>query len=120
MGVKMNDLERYKDVTAIVEVTSYEALCLWEKWHQQKGYTWEESRSGPLITVGHINERPVCIAPLVHVVNGKHIMFLEATSALVDWNMIEDWLRENVPSACTNNGTYLNKENAQNFHNLVH
>lgn len=124
----MNDLERYKDVTAIVEVTSYETLCLWEKWHQQRGYTWEESRSGPLITVGYINNtdsppRPVCIAPLVHIVNGRSIMFLEATSAVVDWDMIETWLRENVPSACTRKGggnLHLNKETAQNFHCLVH
>ena len=116
----MNDIERYKDVTGIVEVTSYESFMLWKQWHQQKDYTWKESLSGPLITVGYIDGRPVCIAPLVHVVNGRSIMFVEATSELVDWKMIEDWLVENVPSACTRNGKYLNKENAQNFHCLVH
>lgn len=119
----MNALERYKDVTVIVEATSYETLCLWEKWHQQKGYTWIQDMSGPLITVGWIQDRPVCIAPLVHIVNGRHIMFVEATSTLVDWDMIEYWLKENVPNACTRKGggnLHLNKENAQNFHCLVH
>ena len=117
----MNDLERYKDVTAIVEVTSYETSCLWEKWHQQKGYTWVQDMSGPLITVGWIQDRPVYIAPLVHIVNGRHIMFVETTSSLVDWDMIEYWLKENVPCARTRHeGKYLNKETAQNFHNLVH
>jgi len=114
----MNDVERYKDVTAIVEATSYESMCLWEKWHQQKGHTWIQSTGGPLITVGYINERPVCIAPMVHTVNGRQIMFLEATSELVDWKMIEDWLFKNVINA--RNGTTVNKVDAQNFHNIVH
>lgn len=119
----MTDLELYKDVTAIVEVTRYEVLCLWEKWHDQKGYTWVSSTGGPLITVGHINDRPICIAPIVQIVNGKHIMFLETTSTLVDWDMIEEWLKENCPNASTRKGggnLHLNKENANNFHCLVH
>lgn len=114
----MTDKERYKDVTAIVEVTSYESLCLWQYWHQKKGYTWIESNHGPIITVGSIENRPVCIAPMIHVVNGRHIMFLEATSILVDWKMIEDWLFDNVVNA--RNGTTVNKVDAQNFHCIVH
>lgn len=113
-------MNEYADVTGIVEATSFETLCLWEKWHQQKGYTWTESTRGPLITIGQIDSRPICIAPLIHVVNGRKIMFLETTSQVVDWAMIEDWLTKNVPSACTTNGKYLNIVSAQNFHTLVH
>lgn len=108
----------YEDVVGIVEATSFESLCLWEKWHQQKGYTWIESRSGPLITVGYVSDgRPVCIAPLIHVVNGKKLMFVETTSLVVDWDMIDEWLYENVPNA--RKGKFLNKETAKNFHCLV-
>lgn len=114
------DIERYAGVESVVEVTSYEALILWEKWHQQKGYSWIEDNSGPLITVGSIGTRPVCIAPLVHVVNGRKIMFVEATSILVDWCMIHEWLHDNVPTARIPGTELIKCANAQNFHTLVH
>ncbi|MNY45814.1 hypothetical protein D3C86_1809450 [compost metagenome] len=72
-----------------------------------------------MITVGMIDGRPVCIAPLVHVVNGRKLMFVEATSQLVDWKLIDDWLYTNVPNA-RRNGLYINKVSANNFHNVVH
>lgn len=111
----MND---YSDVVGIVESTSFESMCLWEKWHQQRGHTWVASTSGPLITVGYLDGKPVGIAPLVHEVNGKKIMFVEPTSLVVDWGMIDDWLRENVPNA--RKGDFLNKQRAMNFHCLIH
>ena len=115
-----SDVERYANVESIVEVTSFETLCLWEKWHQQKGYTWIQDMSGPLITVGSIGTRPVCIAPLVHVVNGRNIMFVEVTSNVVDYSMIYEWLYENVPSARIDGTVLVNVVDAQNFHNVVH
>ena len=110
-------MSEYPDVVGIVEVTNYESLCLWQEYHQKLGYTWEESRSGPIITVGHIDSHPVAIAPLVHVVNGKKILFVEATSVVVSWKLIDDWLYENCPKA--RNGTYLNKRDAMNFFSLI-
>lgn len=109
----------YQGVVGVVEVTGYESFKLWEEFHKNRGVSWEEQRSGPLITVGKLDKRPVCIAPLVHTVNGKKIMFLEATSVLVDWNMIEKWLRINLPESAFN-GTQLNKVDPINFASLIY
>ena len=111
----------YKDVHGIVEANSFESLELWKYWHQEKGYTWVQNNHGWLVKVGEIIKgKEVWISPLAHIVNGRKILFVDATSSVVDWNMIEDYLKENVPSAVTRNKIYLNKENAMNFHCLVH
>lgn len=72
-----------------------------------------------VVKVGQIGDKEVWISPLAHIVNGRKILFVDATSSLVDWNMIEEYLKKNVPSAVKENG-YLNKQNAMNFHCLVH
>ena len=107
----------FDNVFAIVEVTSFEMLCLWQEWHQKRNYSWDENNRGQLITVGYIDSRPIAISVLIHKVNEREILFIEATSQLVDWKMIENWLYENVPSA--RNGTSLNKWDAGNFHCVV-
>ncbi len=114
----MRDDLDFTDVVGVVEATRYEELRLYEKYHIEKGYSWEQQRSGQLVTVGRLLDRPICIAPMVHTINGKRILFVEATSALVDWQMIEEWLIKNLPSSAFN-GKYLNMTNACNFHNLV-
>ncbi len=111
-------LEMYANVEGVVEATRFEAFCLWKQWHEENGYHWYSENHGPLITVGHLEGRPVAIAPLLHTVNGKCIMFLEATSVVVDWDMIREWLKENVPSVC--DGEYVKIWDAGNFHCLVH
>lgn len=109
----------YKDVHGIVEANSFETLKLWQDWHKEKGYSWVQNNSGWLELVGELAGKQVWISPLAHIVNGRKILFVEATSAVVDWGMIEDYLKENVPSAIKEGG-YLNKQNAGNFHCLVH
>ena len=111
----------YKDVHGIVEANSFESLELWKYWHQEKGYTWVQNNHGWLVKVGEIIKgKEVWISPVAHIVNGRKILFVDATSSVVDWEMIEEYLKENVPSAVTRNKIYLNKENAMNFHCLVH
>lgn len=111
-------MNNYEGVIGIVEVTSYETMCLWKEYHEEKGYTWVQQTSSSLVTVGEFGDMPVCIAPLVHIVDGKKIMFLEVTSIVVHWHMIEEWLKKSVPSAVNEKG-YLNKHDAMNFHNLI-
>ena len=111
----------YKDVHGIVEANSFESLELWKYWHQEKGYTWVQNNHGWLVKVGEIIKgKEVWISPVAHIVNGRKILFVDATSSVVDWDLIEEYLKKNVPSAVTRNIIYLNKENAMNFHCLVH
>ena len=111
--------ELYKDVYGIVEANSFETLTLWQHWHKEKGYSWIQNNSGWLECVGKLSEKEIWISPLAHIVNGRKILFIEATSSVVDWDIIEDYLKKSVPSAIKACG-YLNKYNAMNFHCLIH
>ena len=110
----------YKDVHGIVEATGYESLMLWREFHQEQKLSWVQNNAGWLECVGKVGDKEVWISPLAHIVNGRKILFVEATSVVVDWDLIEEYLKKNVPSAVTRNEIYLNKENAMNFHCLVH
>lgn len=120
MTIRYENLEEvYKGVYGIVEANSFESLTLWQEWHKERGYSWVQNSSGWLVKVGAVGDKEIWISPLAHIVNGKKILFVEATSTLIDWDIIDDYLKLNAPSALRSNG-YLNKENAMNFHCLVH
>ena len=107
----------YTGVIGIVEATNYESLCLWREAMQRKE-SWVTDHSGILETVGRLANRPVCISLLIIEVKGYRILFMEATSQVVDHVMIEDWLKKNIPSTAFNERGYLNKTDAMNFNNL--
>ena len=118
--MKLQYEEFLEGVVGVVEATSYESMKLWETYHKEKGYSWVQNPSGPLVTVGWLmNDRPVCISLFCNTIKGHKILFLEATSILVDWEMINVWLKENLPkTAFQDNGVYVNKVTSSNFHNV--
>lgn len=105
----------------ICDATGYEELALWRELHQEQKKTWVQ-HGGYLITVGHYHKRPVCLSMMPVDVDGHKIMFIEATSQMVDHAMIDAWLEYHMPETCFNdrgNGKYLNRANAMNFHNVL-
>lgn len=105
-------------VVGVVEANSYESMCLWREYHQERKLRWEQGLGGYLPTVGKIDGRPVCLSLFVNTIKGHKILFIEPTSQVVDWEMIDVWLKANLlPTAFRSNG-YVNKQNAMNFHNL--
>lgn len=118
--------EFLEGVVGVVEANSFETLCLWQK-HTDGGKrnsdTWVQHLSGPLVTVGHMDTSdkryPVCISLFINEVNGRKILFLEATSIVVNWDMISTWLIENLPKTAFRDNGYINKTNAMNFFNLL-
>ncbi len=84
----------YKSVDIAVQISSsMETMALYKEFTDLK-LKFTQDRSGPLVTVGNINDRPICIAPLIHVIEGVRVLYVEATSVLVDWEMIDNWIRE--------------------------
>lgn len=111
--------EFLKDVVGVVEASSYETSCLWKRNQEGREYSWVQGLGGRGAVVGFLYERPVCISLFINIINGHQILFLDPTSALVDWDMIEKWLEENLPKSAFREGTdYVNKVNAQNFYNV--
>jgi len=118
------EIKKFLDgVMGVVDANSYESLCLWRE-NEHAGYNqreWKQGGGGPLVTIGRIDDRPICISLLVNEIGGHKILFIDATSALVDHDMIDAWLQKNMPvTAFRDNDPRepLNRTNAMNFCNI--
>jgi hypothetical protein len=111
--------EFLQDVVGVVEATLYETSCLWREYHQERKQTWVQGLGGYLPTIGELAGRPVVLSLFVNTVNGYPILFMEPTSQMVDHVMIDEWLKANLPAkALKDNGEYVNKVDAGNFHTV--
>ena len=113
--MELNDL--LKDVHGVVEANSFEALCLWQN-AKDSGHSWVSAPSGLGKKVGEFYGKPVFISLLSSEVRGKKILFVDATSQVVDHEMIEIWLQTNLPKSAMKSDGKFRKTDAMNFHNL--
>lgn len=113
-----DDIRSYLEgVVGVVEANSFEIMCLWQRW-QELGKSWVSTGHGYLATVGHVGDMPVCISILTATVDGEKILFIDPTSQVVDYRMVEDWLKTHVVTALRDDG-YLNRSDAMNFSNVL-
>ena len=106
MGSSDDETTRlWKTTKLIVEANSYERMTLWEGWVNKA--EWQQHLQGRLVTVGTYRNRPVCVSLVWATIQGKVVCFLEATSELVDWKMIDVWLKQEFPG--------VRKVDAMNF-----
>jgi hypothetical protein len=94
-----------KNTCLIVEANSYERLTLWERWAVKA--EWVEHRQDWMLEIGKYNKRAVCVCCFWATIRGVVVLFLDATSELVDWKMIDAWLKEKFPG--------VRKVDAMNF-----
>lgn len=109
-----NPLEK---VDFAVEANSYEKLTIWQTFHE-KAKSWESISRGSMRTIGEIDKRPVCVCLFWDVINGKKVLFYEATSQVVDHEMVAKWICENALDY--GNGRRIIKTDAMNFHLIWH
>jgi hypothetical protein len=114
-------LEFLDGVVGVVEATSYEIMCLWHEYHEQRKVSWVQGRGGGYLpTIGELDGRPVCVSLFVNTIDGHKILFIDATSQVVDHRMIDEWLKTVLPAtAFQEGGKYINYTNAMNFHNIL-
>lgn len=110
-------------VVGVVDANSYESMCLWQEYDRQgRRDQWKSGGGGPLVTVGTVGRMPVCISLLVNEVEGNRLLFIDATSTVVDHRMIDAWLQKTMPvTAFEDNDPRkrLNRADAMNFHNVL-
>jgi hypothetical protein len=111
--------ENLKDTFFLVEADDFAKLRLWSENHNRAEIKWEEGGCGYLVTVGHLNKRPVAITVTWDFINEKKICFWEATSELVDHKMIKEWLARHFTGRWDND-TRPATTNAMNFHHCLH
>jgi len=110
---------RLKKTKFLVEANSFEQHCLWKEYvHTATTPLKWEQMNGWLVTVNERKGRPICICLSWNRVNGHLVCFWNATSQLVDYKLIDKWLKENYdqkwdegrrPATC----------DAQNFHHCI-
>lgn len=108
----MND---FTGVVGIIEATNYEMLALYREV-VDKGYEWGDGSGCYLETVAHPEHGySTSFSPWVKTINGKKIMFLEPTSVVVDWDLIDQWIKDKLPKEAQEN-----RRNAMNGFTVIH
>lgn len=103
---------RLENVVFVAHVTTFEKICLWEKY--KNDCTWKADLSGQMCTIGHVAERPICIALSWADLDGQTVLFVEDTSQLVDHKMIDEWLDANCCPRW-DNGHRIARAHAEHF-----
>ncbi len=107
--------EFLQGVIGFVEATSFEYHQLWKEWEDKS--TWKQNLSGYGQVVGHLDSRPVFISLITAVIEGHKVLFIDPTSEVVDWKLIETWLLVNLPETAMVNKR-VNRTDAMNFTNI--
>lgn len=84
--------------------TSGELRPSWERSRESRNepthrVSWDDRSTGFYETIGHLAKMPVCVSVRWATVGGALIAFWEATSQVVDYRMIEEWLAKKFPNA---------------------
>lgn len=109
---------KYKKVNFAVEATHFEQFCLWKENEASVGadnhVEWKEILEARLATIGTIGDLPVCVSLIWVTLDGHLVLFYECTSRANDWDMIEQYIKDNH----LNDG--YTKTNPMNFHTVIH
>lgn len=120
--------ETLEDLTTVavfvVEASSFEKQALWERWAQQSArpverlLDWRDCGRGWLIQVGELDKRPINLLIFGATLNGKHVLFYEAVSQVVDWVQVEEWFKNHCWPRWDANTRRAHCD-AMNFHHCV-
>ena len=130
------DKKYFKDVVFLVEATSHEDQFLWTEWSAdyltlpyapkeegkfaRKRVDWQQVSLGHMLTIGEIDNRPICVSMSYAIINGRKIMFYEGCSQLVDHEMIREWLKHfTLNTIRWDGGTRWGHCDAMNFHHCL-
>lgn len=108
--------EYMEGAVGVVEANSFEQTCLWER--HSKTHEWKSSGVGYGVLIGADHDRPVFMSLTYVMIDGHKILFIDLTSMLVNWTMVDRWLEKNLPETAMK-GTYANKTDAMNFLNII-
>ena len=98
------DIQKYiAGVIGVVEANSFETLCLWKE-HPNADARWKQAPWGPLVEIGQVDGRPIWVSLLVHTIDGDRVLFIDATSQIVDHKLIDEWLHANLPASARRTG----------------
>lgn len=117
---RMSTEELWPRVEFLVEATHEETFQIWREWHKKLNL-WSAGM-GNVFTIDYVDIRvhgqlefrkmPVAVCVSWHPVEGHLVGFYEATSLVVDHDMVRKWVQKQAPKA--------GHTNATNFHHVIH
>lgn len=100
-----NIQEYLKDIEYVVESTDFERHTHWAEYAAESNrrfgdaaLKWDGPRDGYILTIGELDDAPVCISLMKARIEGHWVLFWELTSKVCDYRMAERFLQENVPA----------------------
>lgn len=90
--------QRFRDTEVVVDANDYEQQALWEKFHRAVEWAEELSGRGP-IEIGRVDKRPISVVVTWCLVFGRRVAFVDPTSQLVDYVMVDRWQAHVFPRA---------------------
>lgn len=106
------------DIFYAVEATSCEKHFLWKEYNVK--HAWKDIGFGWGMHVGELDSMPIVVSLQMAIIDGRRILFYEATSQIVDHRIISKWLNDNVPALKHIEGVRRKMCDATNFHNCLH
>lgn len=93
---KVEDEKDYTSVDVAIVVNSN-----LDKYHlyniaKEKGWSYKQDTGGHSHTIGRVEGKPVCVSPLIHVIEGIRVLAVEPTSGVVDFMMVDAWIKAQV------------------------
>lgn len=90
------DGKDYSTVQLVVQInSSYETLNLYNDIKEQ-GWEFIQDTGGPLKFIGSSSGYQCWITPLIHIINGIRVLYIQPTSSFVNWEMVEEWVNNRV------------------------
>ena len=111
-----SDRDLFDRVTAaeyVVVAQSFEKHALWK---DERNRPWVQDTSGRGLEIGTIGDRSVFVSLTWAKVSGVEVMFVEPSSELIDYKMIDDFLQLNCTGALPSNSKYIQQVNPENFY----
>lgn len=107
-----------RDAVFVVEATHAEKFCFWKLNDMEPRVKWEHVSMGYGHQVGALKVgrkvHPVVVAVSFAILDGSLVAFYEPTSRVVDYDMVEAWVKAESPAYASGK-----KCNADNFHHCL-
>ena len=104
MHTQQEQIAKTQYLVEACDYNVYEKLVCYLKMYTDE--QWKQMNPGYMFVVGKIGGRPVTLNLSWVEINGVVVCFYQSYSEVVDWAMIEEWIREQfkgVPTTDYNN-----------------
>jgi hypothetical protein len=118
-------IEKFNRVGYVVEATNTERFFIWQQHMSHENGAlikkWQQDYCGYCPTIGWIDDRPICACVNFATLDGMLVAFVELTSQLADYKMLDEWVAKYIPVARYDDvlGRCGKSTNAMNFGHVI-